>query len=203
VIHSLTTIGEEPLLYFPDDGASRTIVFRTTQPAAVLRELRRTVAQIGGPSVKLTLTDVRADLARTAAIQRFSTLLLSGFAAIALLLAAIGLYGVLAYSVAQRTREIGVRMAIGASPIQVARDVIRSGVSVSAIGLAVGLVAAVWGTALVSSILFGVTQHDPLSYGIAAVLLMAVAIAACAIPTRRAMSVDPVIAMRGDADRSW
>ncbi|HWH52655.1 MAG TPA: FtsX-like permease family protein, partial [Gemmatimonadaceae bacterium] len=202
-IHGLTTIGEEPLLYFPDAGNARDIVFRTSQPNAVLRELERTAKQFGGPAVKLTLVDVQADLARTTATQRFSTLLLTGFAVIALVLAAIGLYGVLAYSVAQRTREIGVRMAIGASPAQVARGVVRGGLTVSMVGLAIGLTAAIWGTKLVQTILFGVTQHDPASYVISAVVLTIVAVAACAIPTRRAMAVDPVIAMRGDADRSW
>jgi len=202
-IHGLATIGEEPLLYFPDAGNAREIVFRTSQPNAVLRELERTAKQIGGPAVKLTLVDVQADLARTTATQRFSTLLLTGFAVIAVVLAAIGLYGVLAYSVAQRTREIGVRMAIGASPAQVARGVMRGGLAVSMVGLAIGLTAAIWGTKLVQTILFGVTQHDPASYVISAIVLTIVAVAASAIPTRRAMAVDPVIAMRGDADRSW
>jgi putative ABC transport system permease protein len=202
-VHGAWSLGKEPLLYYPDDGSAREVLFRTLQPVAVVAELRQTAVKIGGPSAKLSLVDVHTDLAKTTATQRFTTLLLASFAIIALALAAIGLYGVLAYSVAQRTREIGVRMAIGASPLQVAGDVMRSGISVSVVGLAVGLIAAVWGTRLVSSILFGVTQHDPLSYGISGLLLMTVAVAACAVPTRRAMAVDPVIAMRGDADRSW
>jgi putative ABC transport system permease protein len=202
-VHGLTTVGREPLLYYPDDGSARTVVFRTTEPALAVRELRREASRVGGRSAKLMLVDVHADLAQTTATQRFTTLLLSAFAIIALALAAVGLYGVLAYSVAQRTREIGVRMAIGASPIQVARDVMRGALTVSTVGLGAGLVAAMWGTNLVRSTLFGVTQHDPASYVISGLVLMLVAIAACAIPTRRAMSVDPVIAMRGDADRSW
>ena len=203
VVHGLTTIGSEPLLYYPDDGSARSIVFRAAQPALVMRELQQEATRVGGPGSKLSLVDVHADLARTTATQRFTTLLLTAFAIIALALAAVGLYGVLAYSVAQRTREIGVRMAIGASPRQVARDVMRGGLVVSIVGLACGLVAAIWGTKLVQAILFGVTQRDAASYVIAAVVLTLVAIAACAIPTRRAMAVDPVIAMRGDADRSW
>jgi len=202
-VHELTTIGQQPLLYYPDDGSARSILFRTAQPAAVVSELRQLAKSLGGPSAKLTLIDVQTELAQTTATQRFTTLLLAAFAIIALALAAIGLYGVLAYSVAQRTREIGVRMAIGASQSQVARDVMRGALTVSAVGLAAGLIAAVWGTTLVRSTLYGVTQHDPASYVISGLVLMAVAIAACAVPTRRAMAVDPVIAIRGDADRSW
>jgi ABC-type antimicrobial peptide transport system permease subunit len=124
--------------------------------------------------------------------------LLSVFGAIAAVLAAVGIYGVMAYAVTQRTREIGIRVALGATPANVARAIVARGLVLSVAGLAVGLTAAVWGTRLIKSALFGVVGTDALSYALAAAALLIVSVGACAVPMRRAVRVDPVIAMRGE-----
>jgi ABC-type antimicrobial peptide transport system permease subunit len=124
--------------------------------------------------------------------------LLAIFAGLAVVLSAIGLYGVISYVVAERTREIGIRIALGATPRDIAGAVVVRGIVLSALGLTIGLVAAFWGTRVIRSVLHGVSTTDPLSFLTAATLLLGVSLLACAIPMRRAMRVDPVIAMRGD-----
>ena len=98
----------------------------------------------------------------------------------------------------QRTREIGIRIALGAHPSDVARSVVKRGLVLCAVGLGAGLLASVWGTRLISTLLYGVSPTDPASYAATAVLLLAVSVVACVVPMRRAMRVDPAIAMRGD-----
>lgn len=117
-------------------------------------------------------------------------------AVVAVVLSAVGLYGVISYAVAQRTREIGVRIALGASARQVAGPVMRSGLVLSAVGLIIGLVGSVWGTRVVQKILYGVGATDPVSFSLGALLLLSVSLLACVVPMRRAMRVDPLIAMR-------
>ena len=141
---------------------------------------------------------VDADLASTISTQRFTMVLLAVFAMTAVVLSAIGLYGVISYVVTQRTREIGIRVALGATPANVARAIVARGLLLSVTGLAAGLGAAVWGTRLIKTMLFGVTGTDAASYALAGVALLAVSLVACAVPMRRAMRVDPVIAMRGE-----
>ncbi len=123
-------------------------------------------------------------------------LLLTAFALVALFLAAVGLYGVVGYSVSQRTQEIGVRMAIGAQREDVLRMVLGGGMKLSALGLVIGLIAAVLLARLVTTMLFDVEPFDPMSYVATASLLATVSLLACYVPARRAMKVDPVIAMR-------
>jgi putative ABC transport system permease protein len=123
-------------------------------------------------------------------------ILLSVFAALALVLACGGIYGVISYLVGQRTYEIGVRMALGAQPGNVSRLVIGHRLRMALIGVAIGAVAALGLTRLMASQLFGVGAHDPLTFAGVAMLLIMVALAACYIPARRAMKVDPVIALR-------
>jgi len=115
---------------------------------------------------------------------------------VALALAAIGIYGVLAYTTRQRTHEIGVRMALGAEPRNVCALVLAQGARLAVLGIAIGLSASLMLTRALSSELFGVSTTDPLTYAGAALLLCAVALLACYIPTRRAMKVDPVVALR-------
>ena len=141
----------------------------------------------------VTLASVVSD---SVAQRRFSMLLLAGFAVIALFLAAIGLYGVVAYTVSLRTQEIGVRMAIGAQRGDVLRLVVGDGMRLALVGVAAGIVGALALGRFISSLLFEVTPFDPVSYAATAVLLLAIAALACYVPARRAMGVDPLTALR-------
>jgi predicted permease len=128
--------------------------------------------------------------------RRFQTSLLTGFSIVALLMAAVGIYGLIQYSVAARTQEIGLRMAIGAQGGDIFRMIIREGLMLSLTGVAIGLVGALWLGRAGSSLLFGVTASDPLTFTTVSLLLTAVAIAACYFPARRATRVDPLLALR-------
>jgi putative ABC transport system permease protein len=128
--------------------------------------------------------------------QRFSMLLLGTFAAIALFLAAVGLYGVVAYSVQQRTREIGLRMAIGAAPNDVLRMIVGGAMKLAIIGVVLGLAGAAAFARLAATLLFQITPSDPASYGATSAALFAVAMIACYTPARRAMRVDPMAALQ-------
>jgi ABC-type antimicrobial peptide transport system permease subunit len=127
---------------------------------------------------------------------KFNALLLGLFAGLALLLTAIGLYGVMAYSVIQRAQEIGIRIALGAQTGDVLKMVLRHGLKLTTLGLSIGLVAAYALTRFMQSLLFGVRATDPLTFAAIALLLTAVALAACWIPARRATKVDPMVALR-------
>jgi putative ABC transport system permease protein len=135
-------------------------------------------------------------VAETVAGPRFLTVLVGAFGAAALLLAAIGVYGVISFSVARRTREIGVRIALGADRAAVRRLVIREGMALAGAGLALGLVAALALSRVLSSLLFETRTHDPLTLAAVGVLLLFVALLACAIPARRAANLDPQTALR-------
>jgi predicted permease len=132
----------------------------------------------------------------SAATQRWTMALLSAFAAFAITLALVGIYGVVSWSVAQRTREIGIRLTLGASPSKVVGEVLSYGIRVSAAGLAIGLIAAFLLRQLLTSLIFDVSPSDPLTYAAVAGLMFAVALTACYIPARRASRVDPLIALR-------
>jgi putative ABC transport system permease protein len=130
------------------------------------------------------------------AARRFSTVLLGLFAGLGLLLAAVGLYGILSYSVAQRTREIGIRMALGAARTDVLSLVAGQGLRLALVGIAVGIVAAFALTRLMSSLLFEVSSTDPATFAAVPLLLFSVALLACYIPARRATKVDPIVSLR-------
>jgi ABC-type antimicrobial peptide transport system permease subunit len=137
--------------------------------------------------------------ASDAVFRRRSVLaLMAVFAVAAVTLAAVGLYGVLAQTVAQRTREIGVRMTLGASRGSIARLVVGEGVRLAVIGIVVGLAGALGGTRLIQGLLYGVPRIDPFAFGAGALVLLGVAVVACVVPMWRATGVDPVIAVRAD-----
>jgi ABC-type antimicrobial peptide transport system permease subunit len=130
--------------------------------------------------------------------RRFRAVLLGSFAGVALLLASIGIYGVMAYSVAQRTREFGIRMALGAARADLMRSVLGRGLALGTVGVGIGILGALAVGRLMSGFLFGVTATDPLTYGLVAGFLLAVALAACYLPAQRATRVDPTVAMRSE-----
>jgi putative ABC transport system permease protein len=128
--------------------------------------------------------------------RRLTLVLLGIFSALALILAAIGIYGVMAYSVALRTQEIGIRIALGAQQKDVLRLILGQGARIAFFGVAIGLVAAAALARLLSSLLFSVSAGDPITFAAVSILLAAIALLACYIPARRALRVDPIIALR-------
>lgn len=172
--------------------AIRTSVDPLSLSAAAKREMLNIE-----PSLPVTnMQSLEQIVSLSLAQDRFNTTLLGFFAGIGLLLAVIGIYGVMAYSVAQRTREIGIRIALGASSRDVLTLVLSQGLILAVIGVAIGLAGAFALTRLLSSLLFGVTPTDPLTFVATAVLLTGVALAACLVPARRAARVDPMVALR-------
>jgi putative ABC transport system permease protein len=173
------------------------VVVRTDRDAtAILPSVREAVRRLDPQLPLATVRTMEEWLSNSAAQPRLNAQLLGIFAAVALLIAAIGIYGVLAYSVTQRTREIGLRMALGAPRRRVLRLVIGEGMTVGACGIAAGLAAAAALGRTLSSLVFGVQVHDLATYGAVAAVLAIVALAACALPARRAALVDPIVALR-------
>ncbi len=173
------------------------VVLRTEgDPNAVMGSVRRAVEGIDPREVIYNVQTMDEVVANSFAARRLSMILLGVFAALALVLACVGIYGVISHLVGQRTHEIGVRMALGAQQSDVLRLVIGHGARMALIGVAVGIGAALGLTRLMANQLFGVSAHDPLTFAGVATLLIIVAVAACYIPARRAMRVDPMIALR-------
>jgi putative ABC transport system permease protein len=158
--------------------------------------VRRAVASVDPTVVLSSIQTLDSKLAAITAPPRFRAFVLASFAGLSLVVSAIGLYGVIAYSVAQRTTEIGIRMALGARTEDVTRMVLREGVLIGGVGTVIGLAAAYGSTRLLASLLYGVTATDPVSFAVAALVLLAVALAASYVPARRAAQVDPLVALR-------
>jgi putative ABC transport system permease protein len=176
---------------------SMDVVLRSgADPATLTRELRHSVdAAMPGVPV-YSIATMLENIALNQEQARFNTLLLGLFATLALILAAIGIYGVLSYSVAQRTHEIGVRMALGASRSNVMFLVMGFGLRVAALGVAAGIAGAVFATRLLATMLFGVRPLDIVSFAAGAVVLVAASVLASFVPARRATRVDPIVALR-------
>jgi len=173
------------------------VVLRTQgDPVAIMGPVRRAVEEIDPREVIYNVQTMEAVLATSLAARRLSMILLGVFAGLALVLACVGIYGVISYLVGQRTREIGVRMALGAQRGDVLRLVLGHGAGMALLGVGIGVAAALALTRLMSRLLFGVSPTDPLTFTAVAILLTLVAVAACYIPARRAMSVDPIEALR-------
>jgi predicted permease len=185
----------EKLMPLAAGGAA--VVLRTKgDPAAIMASVRRAVEQIDSRDVIYSVETMDEIVSNSYAARRFSMILLAVFAALALVLACVGIYGVISYLVGQRTHEIGVRMALGAQRTDVLRLVLGHGARMALIGVAVGIFGALGLTHLMANQLFGVSAHDPLTFAGVAMLLIIVAVAACYIPARRAMRVDPIVALR-------
>jgi putative ABC transport system permease protein len=196
--------GPEPTIYVPyNENAwagwawSMYLVVRTTGSAAQIVPAIR--AELAGMDNTLPLAHVRTMdelLDDSLAQQRFRTWLFTGFAALALLLSAIGIYALISYSVSQRTREIGVRVALGAQRSNVLRMVLREGLQLLIFGLLLGWVGAFLATRVMRSLLYSTSATDAVSFVATSITLIAVALLACYIPARRATKVDPMIALR-------
>jgi putative ABC transport system permease protein len=186
-----------PEMFIPDSHMRMSVVVRGAgDPAALATAVRQALHQIDpdeATSTFRTMTDV---VSSSAANDRFNTLLLGAFGAIALLLTAAGIFGVLSYLVTQRTQEIGLRMALGAQQADVLRVIVGHGLRLMLVGLGIGVAGALIVTRWMSSVLFGVKPTDPLTFTVVAIVLGAVAFLASYIPARRAMRVDPMVALR-------
>ena len=183
--------------YMQDSWRAMVLVIRTSEPPDAL--LRSIQGAIWSRDNKLAISEVRTMdqiVNRELARPRFSMFLLGVFAATALIMAAIGIYGLMAYSVAQRTREIGIRMALGALRQDIIRSVASSALGLALTGVAIGIIGAVAVTRTMSALLFGVSPTDTGTFAFAAVLLIAVTMLAAFVPARRASKVDPMIALR-------
>ena len=186
----------ESLAQNPPQTADLFIRTSSDDPLAMAAALRAAVRRVDKNAPIYGVVPLEQQLGTYLTQRRFQTSLLAGFSVVALLMAAIGIYGLIQYSIATRTREIGLRMAIGAQAGDIFRMVIGEGLTLSLTGVALGLVGAWWLGRAGSSLLFGVTASDPLTFMTVSLLLTAVATAACYFPARRAMTVDPIVALR-------
>jgi putative ABC transport system permease protein len=176
---------------------SMTVVVRTSvDPHSLVGAVRKEVQSMDGNAPIYSVVTAEEYMGRSVASTRFNMTLLAAFAAVALLLTAVGLYGVISFSVSQSTHEIGIRMALGAQRSDVLKLVMGQGMALTIVGVVAGLAAAYWLTRLMSSLLFGVGATDFVTFAGVSLLLVVVAGLACYIPARRASKVDPMIALR-------
>lgn len=173
-----------------------TLVARSSTPGSAIPAIRSQVKQMDSDLPLFNTRSMEQLLSDSISRPRFNTLLIGLFAVVALILASVGIYGVISYSVTQRQHEIGIRMALGAKSEDIMKMVVGQGLKLAGAGVASGLVAAFGITRLISSLLYGVSATDPLTFTAIALLLTLVALVACYIPARRATKVDPMIALR-------
>jgi len=194
---------EEPALYTPYSQSARPwkrwmnlVVHGRSEPAALAQEVKSRLWRV---DARIPVTKVRSMeevMGASVEARRFNMLLLGVLAAVAMSLAAVGIYGVMSYAVTQRTHEIGVRIALGAKPRDVIKMVVGRGMRLILIGATAGLALSVALTRLISTLLFGVSATDPLTFACVSLLLSGVALLACYVPARRAAKVDPIVALR-------
>ena len=197
------TLSREPFphmyfSYLQENWGSMSVVVRARagDPMTLAAPIRAELAAIDKEQPIHSFKALEATVSAMVTPQRFTTLLMAGFAALAALLAAVGLYGVISYAVTQRTREIGIRMAMGADSRAVMRMVIRQGMTLAVIGVGIGLAASFALTRLLTTLLFSVSTTDPAVFIAIAAALLGVALGACFVPARRATKVDPMVALR-------
>ena len=198
----VNTIGEEPqpLVYLPltqDFSPAVTMQVRTNgRPEAVIASVRGQVQSLDSDLALTNLNTIGELIDQGLWAPRVGAALLTVFGALALLLAVVGVYGVLSYSVNQQTREIGIRIAMGAQPGRVLALVVGQGMRLALAGLTLGLLVAFAAMRVLSSLLYGVSAHDPFTFAGVVLVLAVAAVLACYIPARRATKVDPIIALR-------
>jgi len=190
-----------PCLQMPNDfiamaASGSAVVVRATNTSGILDSVRHVSAQMSSQQVVFGAQTMDSLIADSVASQRFSMILLVVFAVLALLLAGVGIYGVISYVVGQRGHEIGIRIALGAQPQDILRLILGGGGRLAGFGVGLGLIAALGLTRLMASLLYGVGTTDPVTFAGVAVLLTLVALAACYVPARRAARVDPAVALR-------
>ena len=177
-------------------NGSQYVARTTGSTVGLATSIRQAAEKVDASAVLFDVRPMEEIVARSISTQKLTMLLLSVFSALALVLSAIGIYGVISYLTGQRTHEIGVRVALGASSADVLRMVLGQGMRMTLIGVAIGIAAAFGLTRLITKMIYGVGATDPLTFAGVAVLLSAVALCACYIPARRAMRVDPIVALR-------
>ncbi|MGB6496117.1 MAG: FtsX-like permease family protein, partial [Candidatus Acidiferrum sp.] len=186
-----------PDLFAPRLANQATYILRTSVPPVTLVDaIRYAVSETDSQRIVYDVQIMDEVLANSQSERRFAMALLAAFAAIALVLATVGIYGVISSLAAQRTGEIGIRMALGARPWDILRLVVGQGGKMALAGIAVGIIASFGFTRLIANLLFGVRSYDPATFASVAILLALVSVAACYIPARRAMRVDPMVALR-------
>jgi putative ABC transport system permease protein len=187
-------------LYLPflqNTGSGFSLLVKTDSSAGTAASGMRAAMAAANPEIPLYQVRAADDIvAERSAQRRLGAQLISVFAAVALLLAAVGIYGVMSYAVAQRTQEIGIRMALGAGEESILQMVLRNGALLALAGVAIGLALAFFLARLISTLLFQTSTTDPPTFSLVPLLLLAVALVACWLPARRAARVDPMVALR-------
>jgi ABC-type antimicrobial peptide transport system permease subunit len=176
--------------------AAMTLVMRSGMGSRLDEPIRTLVASLNPEAPVTEIRPMGAIVFEAAAAPRSVASLFAAFAGLALVLGMVGIYGVISFFVGQRTREIGIRLALGARPADVLRMVVSEGLSLTFMGIGAGLAAAFGLTRFLSTLLYGVSATDPLDFAAVATLFAVVALAACYFPARRAMRVDPIVALR-------
>jgi predicted lysophospholipase L1 biosynthesis ABC-type transport system permease subunit len=199
-----SSLAEEtpPMVYFPLDQQwrpARTLMVRTTAaPAQIAPAIQRAVQSLDPALPRPTVTTLTQETAIVLLPQRVAAMVTGALGGVGLLLAGVGLYGLIAYSVSRRTREIGIRVAIGARRADVLGMVVRDGMRLAGMGVAAGLLLAAAATRLMASLLFDVSPLDPVTFGAMSLVFVAVALVASWLPARRAAMADPKVALRAE-----